>query len=51
MADFPWSGRVVPEYDEENFRELIAPPYRVMYRIRANGITIEAIAHSSWEFK
>ena len=49
-VDFPMSGRVFPEYGERSFREILAPPYRVMYRVRLDGITVEVVARSSWRF-
>jgi addiction module RelE/StbE family toxin len=33
IADFPLSGRKVPEYDAEDIRELTEKPYRIIYRI------------------
>ncbi len=33
LADFPESGRIVPEFDVKTVRELIHPPFRVVYRI------------------
>ncbi|MGH2608243.1 MAG: type II toxin-antitoxin system RelE/ParE family toxin [Tepidiformaceae bacterium] len=51
VVDFPFSGRVVAEYGERNFREIVVPPYRVMYRVRANGITIEVVARGSWHLR
>jgi hypothetical protein len=50
-VDFPFSGRMVPEYAERNFRELLQPPYRLMYRVRANGITVEVVAKSAWRLR
>ena len=34
LEAYPLSGRVVPEYDCEDIRELILPPYRIVYRYR-----------------
>lgn len=47
VAQFPGSGRRVPEWDLENVREVIEPPYRVVYRIRREAIHIVAVVHSS----
>jgi len=33
IADFPFSGRVVPEYELNEVRELIESPYRIIYLI------------------
>jgi plasmid stabilization system protein ParE len=32
LADLPDMGRVVPEFDQPFLRELIHPPFRVVYR-------------------
>jgi toxin ParE1/3/4 len=34
LARFPRAGRMVPEYDDENLRELIVYNYRVIYRLQ-----------------
>lgn len=33
LANFPQLGRVVPEENDENIRELILRPYRIVYRV------------------
>ena len=33
LAKFPQLGRVVPEENDENIRELILRPYRIVYRV------------------
>jgi toxin ParE1/3/4 len=33
LADFPLSGRIVPEFDDRLIRELILKPYRIVYRL------------------
>ena len=35
-ADFPKSGRVVPEFKRDDLRELVHTPIRIIYRIRAD---------------
>jgi len=32
LADHPEMGRVVPEFDQPFLRELIRPPFRIVYR-------------------
>jgi plasmid stabilization system protein ParE len=32
LADHPDMGRVVPEFDQSFLRELIHPPFRIVYR-------------------
>ena len=33
IADFPFSGRKVPEYDMDQIREVIEGPHRIIYHI------------------
>ena len=33
LANFPLIGRVVPEVGDENIREIILRPYRIIYRV------------------
>lgn len=33
LADHPRKGRQVPEFDQPFLRELIVPPFRVVYRL------------------
>lgn len=35
LTRFPRSGRVVPEWNTEDVREVVHPPYRVIYRLLA----------------
>ena len=44
---FPRCGRMVPEVDTDEIRELIAPPYRIIYQIQSNRIRILTVVHSS----
>lgn len=32
FADHPDTGRVAPEFDQPSLRELIRPPFRIVYR-------------------
>lgn len=45
LADHPRQGRIVPEYNEETLREIIAGNYRIAYRIKEDAIYIEAVWH------
>ena len=40
LAEFPESGRVVPEFNIENLREIIFAPFRIVYRLDGNKIKI-----------
>ncbi len=33
LNSYPFSGRIVPEYNDENYRELIEGDYRIIYKI------------------
>jgi plasmid stabilization system protein ParE len=33
LAEFPQLGRVAPEEQDENVREVILPPYRIIYLV------------------
>jgi len=44
---FPKSGRVVPEYEDENLREKIYGNYRIVYRLKGEFIEIVAISHGA----
>jgi addiction module RelE/StbE family toxin len=45
LATFPMSGRVVPEFGDENIREVFAYGYRVIYRVEGETVTIAAVVH------
>jgi toxin ParE1/3/4 len=36
-ANFPRSGRIVPEFGQDDLRELIHAPFRIIYWLRGNG--------------
>jgi plasmid stabilization system protein ParE len=40
LSDNPDIGRTVPEFDEEKIRELIHPPFRIVYLREKNSIHI-----------
>ena len=47
IADFPMSGRNVPEYFAEDIRELIEKPYRIIYQIKPDQIDVLAVVHGA----
>ena len=47
LPEFPKTGRVVPEYNDENLREKIYGNYRIVYRIKEEVIEIVAICHGA----
>lgn len=47
IANFPFSGRTVPEFETEQIREVIEGSYRIIYYIKAEQIEVLAIIHGS----
>jgi toxin ParE1/3/4 len=47
LATFPESGRIVPERDSPEVREVIVRPYRVVYRLRPGRVEIVTVFRSS----
>ena len=47
LTDFPLSGRVVPEFNNESLREVIFHNYRIAYRIKDNNVEIALVTHGS----
>lgn len=47
---FPESGRVVPEVDRVEIRELLEPPYRLIYRVHPGVIEVLSVVHSRQHF-
>lgn len=45
LADFPESGRVIPEAEDTALREIIVQGYRVMYRLEPERVLILAVMH------
>jgi len=45
LRRFPLAGRVVPELQDESIREGFVYNYRLIYRVRENGVTIAAVIH------
>ena len=43
LAEFPESGRVVPEFNERTLREIIRHPCRIVYRIRSEVRQVEIV--------
>ncbi len=45
LARFPQAGRKVPEFDDEDIRELIVYSYRIIYRLQQDEALIVAVIH------
>ena len=42
----PAAGRVVPERREQGYREILEPPYRIVYRVAGREVHILRVWHS-----
>ena len=47
LARFPESGRLIPEFPDLPFREVIVPPYRFFYRRERQTIWVVACWHGA----
>ena len=47
LEEFPQSGRVIPEMNDERCREIIYGAYRIMYRISKGEIWITGVVHGA----
>ena len=47
---FPQIGRIVPEINNPNIRELIIYSYRLIYEVISDGVQILALIHSKRNF-
>jgi toxin ParE1/3/4 len=49
LEQFPRIGRVVPEEEDEDIREIILPPYRIIYRVLAENraVAIARVWHGA----
>jgi len=47
LRKFPQSGRVLPEFPDLPFREVIVTPYRFFYRVKGKTVWIVAVWHGA----
>ena len=47
LEDFPESGRIIPEFPELPYREVIISPYRFFYEIKIDIVWIVAVWHGA----
>ena len=47
LRSYPESGRVLPEFPELPFREVVVPPYRFFYRMKSDTVWIVAVWHGA----
>jgi len=47
IAEFPLSGRSVPECEMDQIREVIEGPFRIIYYIKPDQIDVLAVIHAA----
>ena len=47
LKKFPESGRLLPEFPDLPFREVVVPPYRFFYRVTNEAVWIVAVWHGA----
>jgi addiction module RelE/StbE family toxin len=47
LANFPRSGRILPELGIENIREIIVGSYRLIYRVRQDSVQLLTVHHGA----
>jgi len=50
LNDFPEIGRIVPEVNQKNIRELMIYSYRLVYEVKSKDVEIIAIIHGKRDF-
>ena len=51
LKEFPKIGRILPELEKEDIRELIIYNYRLVYQIKKKHILIVAVIHGKRQFE
>jgi toxin ParE1/3/4 len=44
---FPESGRVVPEFEHSDIREILVRPYRVIYVVSGDTVEVVSVQHGA----
>jgi toxin ParE1/3/4 len=47
LKEFPRSGRVVPELEQEAYREIVLGTFRVVYRVVDDRVEILTVVHAA----
>jgi toxin ParE1/3/4 len=47
LSEMAERGQIVPELRDPSIRELLVRPYRLVYRLRAQDVTILAVIHGA----
>ena len=51
LDEFPRSGRVVPEFGQDDIREAIVQNYRIIYRVLPDAVEILTVHHGARPFR
>lgn len=46
LSTFPLGGRIVPELNCEEVREIVQAEYRIRYRVESIGVSVLTVRHS-----
>ena len=47
IAQFPHSGRAVPEYEDDQVREVLESSYRIVYEVHRDRVDVLAVIHGT----
>jgi toxin ParE1/3/4 len=47
LEQFPESGRIIPEFPELPYREVVISPYRSFYRFKGETVWVVAVWHGA----
>jgi len=47
LAEFPDSGRIIPELNDASCREILVGDYRIMYRLERGAVWITGVVHGA----
>jgi toxin ParE1/3/4 len=51
LASFPLMGRVVPEFERDDLRELIYGSYRIVYLLREFDVLVVRVIHGARDIR
>ncbi|HAC16810.1 MAG TPA: hypothetical protein DCE78_12830 [Bacteroidetes bacterium] len=51
LSELPKSGRIVPEYNDPNLREIIEGDYRLIYRIKDEKVYVQSVRHTRQDLR
>lgn len=47
LLEYPESGRIIPEFPDLPYRELVVAPFRIFYRTSAERLFVVAVWHEA----